>query len=261
MAYTVYPPGGQPQTYTNPNMPPMAGTPVSGGYNPATQPWWDGNDPNGAPANSPWSFPGGMPGFVQGYDPSKSLYGQMQGELDSIQPDMSGYDMFKQQAERTGPSAWAGLMNQQQDMLAKNAKSAGAATVAGQNQGAYDSLAMHGGLDSGARERVAREGSKSYLDMTQGVNRDTANNKLQIGVNDEQNRISQLSSLPGMYNQVIQPQMQKINMEGQARQIDNSNAIAESDRQNQYNLGKYQTQMQGWGAGQQAYATAHSGKK
>jgi len=86
------------------------------------------------------------------------------------------------------------------------------------------------------------------LDMNQGINQTTANNKMQIGMNDEQNRISQLGQVPGLQNQ-----------QNQAQEFNIGNAINEGNNYNAYKSGIYGSQMAGWAAGQQAQATQNSG--
>lgn len=209
---------------------------------------------------NPWGFPGAPPAYVNPYDPkSMSLVSQMGDKINGLQTDKSGINAYRAEALRKGPSTWAGLANAQQDMMAKNARSSASSSAANQAAGARSSLAMRGGLDSGARERIAQSSSKNLLDMNQKINQDVAGNKMQIGMNDEQNRISQLGALPGLENTALQPDLERTKLLGNAYQIDNSNQFAANQGLNQYNQNKYATQMAGWAAGQQANATRNSG--
>lgn len=156
---------------------------------------------------------------------------------------MSGLNAYRSQALRTGPSAWASLSKvsnaaneaSQKEMAQKKAASATAT--------AQDQLASSGGLSSGARERSAEEGAKNYLSMDQDLTRQGNLNDLQIGVNDETNRMQQLGALPGMENQAL------------------STIASKNKAQNDFNMGLYHEAKSGWAAKQQADATANAGKK
>jgi hypothetical protein len=152
------------------------------------------------------------------------------------------------------------MAGKQQDMLAMNAQDAGARAVAGQGATARSQLAMRGGLTGGAAERVATEGQKNYLDMSQGINQGKAANMAQIGMNDEQNRISQLGQAQGMENAMTGIDLNKLGLYGQAQQFDIGNAMKNQQSKNDFDLGRYQSQMQEWGAGKTAQAQIQSGK-
>lgn len=189
------------------------------------------------------------PGFVQAYDPATmSLTDYLQGKYDS-----SGLDAYKQQAMRTGPSAWANMATQDQAALANQSLEHGASQNNAQTAQAVDNLAARGGLSSGARERAGQEGAKNFMAMSQDTARQKNLNTMQIGMNDEQNRIQQLSALPGMEQQ--QAQM----WEG-AKQQDVANTMNANNAANAYNQNLYNQQMSAWGAGKQADATAAAGK-
>lgn len=215
-----------------------------------------GPGPNGG--YNPWAMPG-SPGskppidYKNPYDPSMSVANKMQPMLNNITQNTQGLDKYRQEALRTGPSAWSMLANQQQDAQARAAKSSAATTAAGQTAQANSELAMRGGLDSGARERIAKNSARGYLDATQNINKDVAANKMQIGMNDEQNRISQLGALPGMENQALQPQFQKAQMMGNAFQNDANMQYGANQGLNQFNRDIFNTQMGGWAAGQQSW--------
>lgn len=134
-----------------------------------------------------------------------------------------------------GLSPWALLAEQQQEQLKENAQSQGAQSVAGQTAQTDAGLEANGGLSSGARERAAEGGAKNYISMVQSTGQQANANDMQIGMNDEQNKIQQL---------------------GTAANIEGQNATAA----NSYNQNAYNTQMQAWAANQQANATENAGK-
>jgi len=165
-----------------------------------------------------------------------------------------GFNQFRQEALRKGPSSWANLAKTKLAMDALEEREKGARTVAAGKAEAMNELAMRGGLSSGARERLAESGAKNLLDMTQNVNRQGKSNALNIGIQDEQNRIQQLSALPGVENQ-------RVSAWQNVRSQDLGNLLKENENRNQFNQNKYNQQMSAWAAGKQAEATANSGKK
>jgi hypothetical protein len=187
---------------------------------------------------NPWQFPGAPPTYTGSYDPNTM----------GVESDPRAMDQFRKEALREGPSRYATLANQQQDTLSMNAKQSAADQNAGSIAQGQNNLAMSGGLDSGARERLQTKGNQNLLDMNQKINQTSANNKMQIGMNDEQNRVSQLGQVPGMQNQ-----------QNQAAEFNVGNAINEGNTANTYKYGIYNTQMKGYAAGQQAAATQNSG--
>lgn len=204
-------------------------------------------------STNPWSQYYGMPQapqYSKGFDPSTMSMSDYLGTV----YDPSGFNAYKEQAMRKGPSAWATLATQDQALQAKKMRDQGASQANAQTAQAEDDLSARGGLSSGARERATIEGSKNYLSMAQSAGQTENLNDMQIGMNDEQNRIQQLSALPGM-------EQQQAGMFESAKNNDIQNAIQENNRVNQYNQTLYGQQMDAWAANRQAEATQNSGKK
>jgi hypothetical protein len=201
------------------------------------------------------------PGYGSVWDPSMAFAPELQNRLNGINLDTTGLDKFKSDALRSSPSQWAQLADAQSYAQEAGQKDrAVTQSRAGVNQAEAD-LASKGGLSAGARERVARGGAKDLLNVGQDTARQGNLNRMQIGVNDEQNRISMLGQLPGMENQVYQDQLQKENMFDTAQQTDEQRAMEENQNRNSYNQNLYNQQMQAWAANRQAQATENSGKK
>lgn len=202
---------------------------------------------------NPWDV--GMPtapGFTPIYNPN--TMSMLPGYEQYMQNNDQGYNAFRGQALRTGPSNWANLATVQQGQQAADQTNK-AIAQGGANEATADSqLAMQGGLASGARERAAESGANATTGAEQGIARQEGQNVLQIGMNDEQNRMSELGQLPGMEDQRAQ-QWQNV------KQNDLSNSMNENQAVNSYNQNLYQQQLTAWGAAQQANATANSGKK
>lgn len=200
--------------------------------------------------------------YQQSYDPrTMSMTPALQGQLNGNQLNQAGLNKYRGEAMRTGPSAWAGLANQQQSAEQMNQQNLGARQAASAGADARSQLAMGGGLSSGASERVAREQGRNYLGMSQNAAQQGAQNRMQVGLNDEQNRISQLGSLPGMDVAAHGAGLQDINAWAQGKQFDVGNQVNEGRAQNLFNSEQYKNQMAAWGANNQANATAQSGKK
>jgi hypothetical protein len=178
----------------------------------------------------------------------------IQKQLDAIPTDMSGINAYRAEALRTGPSAWANLSKISSAAQQANQREASLREAAAQTAGEEDRLASSGGLSSGARERAAEAGGKNYLNMSQDLTRQGNLNDLQIGINDETNRVQQLGALPGMENTAMQPLFQKASILTNAQQ-------AQNKALNDWNSNLYNQQMTAWAANQQANATANSGKK
>lgn len=195
------------------------------------------------------------------FDPNtQNIGGEAKSMLANNNLDTTGLQAFQSQALAQGPSQWAKQATDQQNFLAMNAKDQGAQTVAGQGATAQAGLASRGGLSSGAAERLAQGGANNYLSMTQGVNNQQAGNDMQIGMNDQQNKLSMMGQLPGMQLGAANFGLAKTNTQLGADSTDVANQMQNAQARNTFNLGQYQTQMAGWGAGQTAAATAQAGK-
>ncbi len=217
---------------------------------------------NAAVPNSSWSDPfgkkpalydaGGMPNAptFQGEGNAKLAT----DALAQIGNNRSALNQFQNEAMRQGPSAWAGLANAQQNAEQGIGKDRARKESMSGAAGANAALAMRGGSSAGARERIQNAGAKNYMDMSQQAAQQAGQNRMQIGVNDEANRIQQLGMAPGMQNQADTFDMNKVNAANAAR-------WQEANSRNQFNANTYQNQMQNFGAAQSANAIAGSGKK
>lgn len=181
------------------------------------------------------------PAYVPLFDPNA---------INSIPVDLSGINAYRQEAMRTGPSGWASLSKISNAEQEANQNEQAQQAASGQTAAAENQIASSGGLSSGARERAAEGGATNFLNMSQNLERQGNLNDLQVGINDEQNRISQLGALPGLESQAIQPLFQKANMTSQNNQALNS-----------YNMNTWNQQNAATAANEQANATEAAGKK
>lgn len=167
-------------------------------------------------------------------------------------PDPRGIQAIREQALRQPgtSSPWAQMMMQKQGM--EQAKEAGsiAQRNAQQTAGAYGDLASHGGLRSGAAERIAAGGAQNAAMGGQQNALAGQSARLGIGVQDDQQRLDFLKNLPTLENQ-----------NAAQSQFNASSIINDNQQKNQYNLERYKSDMGAWAAKQSADAMRNSGKK
>ncbi len=150
--------------------------------------------------------------------------------------ESEGYNKFKEGAFRKGPSQWLSMTKfkndaQEADQREGAVRDANASTAQQLSQ-----LASQGGVSSGARERATEAGAKNYLGMSQNLQRQGNMADMDMGIKDEQNRLSMLTQLPGLENQ-------------------------RSQQKNSYNMDIYKSKMEAAAAERQAQATENAGKK
>lgn len=114
--------------------------------------------------------------------------------------DTRGLEQFREEALRDPgtESAWLRMAMEAQEAQRLNDLSGLGAQLNAATRSAYDDLAATGGLDSGARERVARGGLRDFMRARQDVNNQFNLANLDLRTTDEENRLNMLSQLPGM---------------------------------------------------------------
>lgn len=191
-------------------------------------------------------------------DPKTGLmqtqYQMSTGELDPTK--MEGYQAYKNNALRKGPSDWAKLMLQQQEQRRVGGMEKAAAQASSSGANARASLSMRGGMSSGARERIAKSGARDLLAARQGVGRDTNIANIGIQTQDEQDRQGFLKGLPGM-----EADIEKFNIgnRNKTNEFNIMRALEEKRAKDAQDLTVYQEQLKKWGAERQAQATESSG--
>lgn len=180
--------------------------------------------------------------------------GALKSSYDTINPNTQALDQFNQDALRTGPSRGALLAMEQNRSDALLGLDGVQRATQGANAQARSQLAMKGGMGGGAAERIAKSGRDQGVQGAQAVNANAAKINANIGMEDERSRMGNLTQANTMNQANAEFRMNKNN----ALQGALSN---ENTKKNAFNLGKYQTYMQAWGAGKQADATASAGKK
>lgn len=124
--------------------------------------------------------------------------------------DQSGLQAFKERALQTGESPWARMMREKTDMEQGKALSSAGAQAAGATSGAMSNLAMRGGLSRGAAERLARGGMRDMAQARQEIYGRGAGQRLDIGIEDEKQRLAALGALPGLQAQAYETQLRGV---------------------------------------------------
>lgn len=192
-----------------------------------------------------------QPAFTYDWTPEMSMLPAYEQEVAN---NNQGFQDYFNQATEQGPSAWATLAMNQQGAQAQNQREQAQTSTAANTASADDALAMQGGLSSGARERVQEAGATNATNATQNITRQEGLNDMQIGVNDAQNKMQELSQIPGMEQAKVSG-WQSVNAQ------DTANQVAENQAYNAYQQNAYNQQATMWAAGQQATATQNSAPK
>lgn len=118
--------------------------------------------------------------------------------LEGVSYDPSGVQAFKERALQAGESPWARMMREKVDMEQGRALGSAGAQAAGATSGAMSNLAMRGGLSRGAAERLARGGMRDMAQARQDIYGRGAGQRLDVGIEDERQRLAALGALPGL---------------------------------------------------------------
>jgi hypothetical protein len=197
---------------------------------------------------------------------SQDITPDLDKRLSNINLDTRGLEALRERALTPGDSAWAKLMLQKQGIEEGTARDAAAKSAGAAQAQARASLAMRGGLTGGARQRIAMTGARNAMDERQNIARQGLTDRLSVRTEDEKQRMNTLTQLPGMEVQALQPEFQKTQLWSNMSQFDNSNklkanefniqqAIGEKRAKDQFEMQKYNANMQTWAANKQGEAT------
>lgn len=198
--------------------------------------------------------PGGIvfPDYNQVYDHS-TMAGVPKYEA-MLNQNSGGYNKFRDFALAKGPSSYANAQNRALRLNNISGKDSLARATQGQNALAMGNLAAQGGLSSGARERTVQAGQKSYVDGAQDLSRSNALAMLNVGAQDQGQKLNALGALPGM-------EQSRVSGWNDARSKDVANQMAETGRVNEYNLARSQEINRAIAAQREAEALAAEKKK
>lgn len=193
--------------------------------------------------------------YTQVFDPNTmSITPEIQARLNEMYGSDGSLGRFKEEALRRGPSAWAGLTQQQINLENMQRRNEAQREMSGQQATARTQLAMRGGIDSGARERLAQSGARNMMNINQDIGMQGQRNRLSVLADDEKNRIGQLGALNGM-------EMSALNAYGTARSMDIGNRMKEAQSRNQFAVDRASLETQARASNRQARAIERSGKK
>lgn len=176
----------------------------------------------------------------------------------NVTPDTQALETYKKTALRDAGTAspWATMMLEKQKAEQASAiDNAATMGISAHNQ-AVSSLAQTGGINGGARERMARSSANNLMLDRQKAMRQGALDRMNIGLQDETQRMGQLESLQGMNNTQADIQFKNQQQQQGVNQFNIQNQFSEADKLRQYNLDTWKQQMQTWGANKTADAQA-----
>lgn len=211
------------------------------------------------------------------------------GRLDTgkLAANQDALNALKARAMAQGDSPWLRMQLDKLGLEELSARDRAASQALSQSAQANAALAMRGGLQSGARERIATGGARDLSAARQAIGRDMATNRLNLGIADDQTKMQLLSQIPGMdlsfadqraglekFNIGTSLEEQRANianklaadqfntqMAQDAAKFNMGNTLGAVQDLNKFNLGKYGEQMKAFGAGKTSEALAKGGKK
>jgi hypothetical protein len=177
-----------------------------------------------------------------------------------VQLNNQGLDAIRSRALSTGPSAWAQLANEKQGMEEQQAMQ----NAQRQNQSNFrqgmSNLAGRGGLSAGARERMAMQSMRQQNTANQGILNQGIQNRMNIGLQDQQQKDQMLQQLPGMDMNAANFAQGQRAFRTNAQQQDIGNALKDIGGYNAYRADAFNKAMQEWGTEKSANAQAQASR-
>lgn len=216
-----------------------------------------GKNPDGSPIRSPFQTLIGKDGNVK-----KQFQLKQQAP---VQLNTQGLDALRQRGLAQGPSAWANMMNQKQGLEQAQAMDDMAAQGAGARSQAMADLAERGGLSDQARENLAMQQMRNQQMGGQQVSRQGQLDRMNIGLQDEQQKLGILQNLPGQELAALEPQFKNQANAQAVNQFNIGQSMGEWDKKRMADENAYLEKLKQWGAGKaadaQAKAAGGGGKK
>lgn len=188
-----------------------------------------------------WELPEEKYKYTSQLDPATGL---MKGPYKFDPNQSEAFSQIRSRAMSQGPSTWANMMLQKQNMETQGLQDQAAQQQRGAQAGALSSLAMRGGIGGGARTRLASQGAKDLLFANQAAARQGSMGKFNILGQDEQQKQQLLS---GVADTELKSQQGNIQA-----------ALEEKRREEADKLRQYESQMQSWASEKQAQAAERS---
>lgn len=185
------------------------------------------------------------PKFTTQLQPGGMIKEPYQLTNEDVAFDTRAMDKFGETAIRDAgtDSEWA------KQMLAKQAEEQGyriddtTKDSAGSEASAIANMMMYGGADASAMERVARESSRNSVMDRQGVRREGQLDRMNIGLQDEQDRMSQLGIMHNMGAQKWDADNANRNVRLDTSKYNIGNSLADVAAKRQFDMDTYKEQM------------------
>lgn len=158
---------------------------------------------------------------------------------------------LRDRALGTGPSAWQTAALQQQGLNEQGAKNAAQQQGAAGLANARSGLASRGGLSGGAAERLAGQASRDQMAALQNVGFKGAQDRANIGLQDQQMKNEFLTTLPGQEQNLALGNIGVANTNIQR-------ALADKAAKNTADMDAYKEQLAAYGGRQQGQAIRQS---
>ena len=212
--------------------------------------------------------PSQMPDYMSAVDENgnlKSAY-QLTGQPDIAFNYNRGYlDKLGDYATSTGNSPCADLMLQKQGVEQGQKLDAFNRNANASRASAWSGMATHGGIRSGAKERLATKSARDMMTGRNDIFRQGELDRLGIQTTDQGNKLDVLKALPGAELNVSNAEFNAANTNrNYATDIMKTNLdtrLKDLGNRNQFAQDKWKTNMSTWAAERQAQATENAGKK
>lgn len=147
--------------------------------------------------------------FGLGEQGINNLYGQYEPQmLGDYNKASDTLGTLSDYANSTELSPWAQAEIERQKLEQGTSVDQLGKQLAGQQAGLYSNLASTGGLSGGAQERLGSAMATDRLKQLQGIYRQGAQQRAQIGAQDTASKQTTLNNLPGMYSALGQAKNQ-----------------------------------------------------
>jgi hypothetical protein len=192
--------------------------------------------------------------------------------------DMQAASAMRDRALSTGPSPWLSLELQNQEINKNKMIEAMKGEAAGTQAGARGALMMRGGMNTGARERLASGGARDMMRASQNIYGLMGQQGMDARLQDEATKQDFLKSAAGMeqdlgqfgatgqFNAATQTEANRLaagqfnnNISQNAAMFNINNKTGNNQSLNDFNLGRYKEDSAAEGAQRNANAIANSG--
>lgn len=164
----------------------------------------------------------------------------------------SALDQYRDRAMAKGNSPWASAMLDKNKLMTGQAIGDASSTAMASRAAAAGQLGRSGGLDSGARTSIARQGMRDRMLGTQKARLQGNVNSLDILGQDDSKKIDMLGKTAGWDLDFDKSRMA-------ADQFNIGNILADKKAQEEAKLRQYEEQMKGWTGSKMADATVNAG--